>query len=54
MESKVQVRVCNKCGHPVTDEVDPFLRKEYPFYCPECDENLYGIETRLEEKQDGR
>lgn len=34
---------CNKCGSDVhieaKDEID------YPYYCPECDENKYGFEV---------
>lgn len=36
--------VCPKCGNPLyiehNDEID------YPFFCPECEENFYGIEVR--------
>lgn len=36
--------VCPKCGKPLyiehNDEID------YPFFCPECDENFYGIEVQ--------
>ena len=37
-------KVCPRCGNPLyiehNDEID------YPFFCPECDENFYGIEVR--------
>lgn len=36
--------VCSHCGHEVCFEADKELLKEYEFYCPDCDENLYGIE----------
>jgi NAD-dependent SIR2 family protein deacetylase len=36
---------CSKCGTEVKKETDKELRKEYPYYCPECDENLYSFET---------
>ena len=36
---------CNKCNKIVKKETIKGLRKEYPFYCPNCDENLYRIET---------
>jgi formamidopyrimidine-DNA glycosylase len=34
-------RKCGKCGTPVRKET----KLDYPFYCPHCDENLYGSET---------
>ena len=36
-------RICNKCGCVVEVEKDKNI--DYPYYCPNCDENLYGIET---------
>lgn len=36
------IRYCQRCGHKVKRE---FFIKEYPYYCPECDENMYKIET---------
>lgn len=33
---------CNRCGKVVLKE--PYF-EEYPYYCPHCDENMYGIET---------
>ena len=38
-------KYCIKCGHKVKKETIPELQKEYPYYCPHCDENLYSIET---------
>ena len=38
-------RYCIKCWHKVEKETIPDLKKEYPYYCPYCDENLYSIET---------
>lgn len=38
------VRVCSRCGTPVEVEKEIL---SYPYYCPECDENLFGIETSL-------
>ena len=35
-------RICNVCGKPVVKETKV---KEYPFYCPDCCENRYRIET---------
>ena len=39
-------RICNRCGTEVVFETDEDLKKEYPFYCPTCDENMYYIETK--------
>lgn len=36
--------VCKKCGTEVRPEEDEELRNEYPYYCPECDENKYSFE----------
>lgn len=35
-------RVCSRCGYKVVRETKI---KEYPFYCPNCDENMYRFET---------
>lgn len=35
-------RICIRCKHPVRKETHI---KEYPFYCPHCDENMYRFET---------
>lgn len=35
-------RICKVCGKPVIKETKI---KEYPFYCPDCYENRYRIET---------
>lgn len=35
---------CGRCGHPVCRENRV---KDYPYYCPDCDENMYGIEIIL-------
>jgi predicted RNA-binding Zn-ribbon protein involved in translation (DUF1610 family) len=35
-------RICKVCGKPVIRETKV---KEYPFYCPNCYENRYRIET---------
>ena len=39
-----------KCprGHYVVKEIDPQLKDKYPYYCPECDENMYEFETKEE------
>jgi len=36
---------CNKCNVILKKETHRELRKEYPFYCPCCDENVYRFET---------
>lgn len=36
--------VCRKCGAEVQRESERQLRKEYPYYCPDCDENMYSFE----------
>ena len=38
-------RVCKCCGTIVETETDKGLRKEYPYYCPRCEENKYTFET---------
>lgn len=38
-------RACKRCGAIAREETDAALRSEYPYYCPECDENLYSFET---------
>ena len=38
-------RKCKRCGSYVKKETTKGLRKEYPFYCPSCDENMYRFET---------
>ena len=44
-------RYCRKCGTKVRKETEKELRKEYPFYCPKCDENLFGFETDIKESE---
>ena len=40
-------RKCSHCGHEVCFEAEKELMREYEYYCPECDENLYGIEVEI-------
>ena len=47
------IRVCARCGSDVLPEEDAELKKEYPYYCPECDENMYSFECR-EKECDGK
>ena len=41
----VKNRYCIKCGHKVKRETHKGLRKEYPYYCPYCYENMFTFET---------
>lgn len=36
--------VCRRCGSRVRPEREAGLREEYPYYCPQCDENMYSFE----------
>ena len=38
---------CSHCGHAVCYEADKDILKEYEYYCPDCDENMYGIEVEF-------
>lgn len=38
------IKKCCKCGTVVEKETEI---TEYPYYYPECDENLYEFETEL-------
>ena len=38
-------RRCRRCGTYVKKETCRGLRHEYPFVCPNCDENMYRFET---------
>ncbi len=40
------IRKCFR-GHKVRQETNKDLKKEYPYYCPICDENMYKFETKL-------
>ena len=42
---KIKEYYCNRCDSLVKKETDPELRKEYTFYCPDCDENMYKFEV---------
>lgn len=43
-------RICNRCGHKVVRETKI---KHYPFFCPNCDENMYRFETTNVKKLKG-
>ena len=47
-------RVCKRCGTLIEQETDRELKKEYPYYCPVCDENMYSYETIVVKDEDGR
>jgi formamidopyrimidine-DNA glycosylase len=36
--------ICKRCGTKAEKETDSELKKEYSYYCPECDENLFSFE----------
>lgn len=38
-------RFCNRCN----TEVERETKLDYPYYCPQCDENLYSFETQDEQ-----
>jgi formamidopyrimidine-DNA glycosylase len=35
--------ICKRCNHPVKKETVKGI--DYPYYCPTCDENMYGFEV---------
>jgi len=39
----LSVKRCNRCNTPVEQELGI---EEYPYYCPECDENMYEFESQ--------
>jgi len=39
------IRICNRCDYPILKETK---LRSYPYYCPNCFENYYTIETHLE------
>jgi len=46
----MNIRVCNKCGCVVS--ADPSEVSEgYAYYCSNCDEDLYGIETHIVDRK---
>lgn len=40
------IRKCFR-GHNVRKETNKDLKKEYPYYCSTCYENMYKFETHL-------
>lgn len=49
MNYELEEKYCNRCGHKVFHETDSELKKEYPYFCKHCDENLYEMETFTKE-----
>ena len=45
MPMESEERYCNKCGNFVVKETNKKLKKEYPYYCKICYENMYKFET---------
>lgn len=45
------MKKCFRCGTQLKLEKDKALKKEYPYYCPECDENMYSFEAVDESKR---
>lgn len=44
-------RYCGRCGTEVKEEICKDI--DYPYYCPDCDENMYEFETVTKEGQNG-
>lgn len=36
---------CFRCGTKLEKETDKELKKDYPFFCPTCDENMFLFES---------
>lgn len=43
---------CNRCGTVALKEIGTELKKEYPYQCMDCDENMYSIETHNGEEHE--
>lgn len=43
-----EMRFCNKCGCMVDKETE----LDYPWVCPNCDENMFNVETDTMEELD--
>ncbi|MCM1559579.1 MAG: hypothetical protein NC123_08545 [Butyrivibrio sp.] len=44
-------KVCRRCGTRVRKERDKDLKRQYPYYCPKCDENMFEFEVRAEKEE---
>lgn len=42
---RLKLKRCFRCGTALELETDEELKKEYTYYCPECDENMYEMEA---------
>ena len=42
---------CPKCKKVVRKETDKKLKKEYPYFCSNCDENFYKFEVVCKENK---
>lgn len=42
---------CKRCGHKVIRETCKELKKIYPFYCANCDEDMFRFETYKKDKR---
>jgi NADH pyrophosphatase NudC (nudix superfamily) len=49
-ESMSDIKYCGRCGTVVQPETDSQLKETYPYYCSECDENMFGFEVTDEPK----
>jgi DNA-directed RNA polymerase subunit RPC12/RpoP len=45
---EVTNKLCRRCGTKVLKETDPDLAKDYQYYCPECNENMFTFEVEDE------
>ena len=45
LKLKLKKYYCCRCDSIVKKETNLELRKEYTFYCSECDENMYKFEV---------
>jgi len=42
---KKEKRFCRRCGTQVEVEKIKSLKKQYPYFCPNCDENMFDFEV---------
>jgi len=42
-------RYCNRCGKQVKKETEK-TKDNYPYYCPNCDENMFEFETHTKKR----
>lgn len=41
--------ICNRCNNEVIKETE-HMEDEYPWYCPNCDENMFNFEVTIQDK----